>query len=46
VLASKEYKWECQGAKPGKKKGRAATGISEIFGIDILGYVYVDMFML
>jgi hypothetical protein len=26
-LLPKEYKWECQGAKRGKKKGRAAGGI-------------------
>jgi hypothetical protein len=29
-LLFKEYKWECQGPKPGKKKGR--SGILEIFG--------------
>jgi hypothetical protein len=29
-LLLKEYKWECQGPKPGKKKGR--SGILEIFG--------------
>jgi hypothetical protein len=36
-LLLKEYKWEYQGAKGRKKKGR--SGILEIFGNDILGLV-------